>query len=465
MKRNSKIYLLGFILTLPLFSSACSSKDDNGVVNPSPSNTQTSVSVSPESLTPDFNSQTLDLTVNANVDWAIRTDASWISLRPAGGLKNQATTVKVTIDSNKEFDSRSAVLNITSGSNTIKTITVTQGYAMSAYSSVSSLMLSGEAGEKSFTITANGDWSLTGDADWLTITPSSGGKGETVVIVKATANEGDQSRETNLILSCGDVNTAIAVTQLNYNITAPEGYSLVWSDEFNYDGKPNSDWVIENQNAGWVNNELQTYTSREVDGKLTLEVKDGFLYVNCFKGSDGKIYSGRMNAKPSTGWQYGYVEARINLPKGKGTWPAFWMMPSNVDWTNDPWPYCGEIDILEEVGVDKNRVSSSLHTGNYNHTKNTQKTHEMYLEGAEGEFHTYALEWTPETITTYVDGKVQLAVTKAAMGSDHASWPFDRPFYPIINLAWGGDWGGYAGVDESALPVSMIVDYVRIFQK
>ena len=188
-------------------------------------------------------------------------------------------------------------------------------------------------------------------------------------------------------------------------------------------------------------------------------MKDGF------KGSDGKIYSGRINARPSEGWLYGYVEARICLPEGKGTWPAFWMMPSNVDWNTNPWPYCGEIDIMEEVGADPNQVSSSLHTGNYNHTKNTQKTHAMNCPGAEGEFHIYALEWTADEITTYVDGKVQLKVTKSQMGTDHADWPFHYAFYPILNLAWGGDWGGYKGVDESALPVTMKVDYVRIFQK
>ena len=248
-------------------------------------------------------------------------------------------------------------------------------------------------------------------------------------------------------------------------MNVPEGYTLVWSDEFNEGTVPGSDWVHENWDAGHVNHELQTYTDKVVDGKRTTEIKDGFLNINCFKGSDGKIYSDRMNAKPSTGWLYGYFEARICLPEGKGTWPAFWMMPSNVDWGTNPWPKCGEIDIMEEVGADPNEVSSSLHTEKYNHTKNTQKTHAMNCAGAEGGFHTYALEWTEDAITTYVDGKVQLKALKSEMGTDHDSWPFHYAFYPILNLAWGGDWGGYKGVDESALPVTMKVDYVRIFQK
>ena len=167
----------------------------------------------------------------------------------------------------------------------------------------------------------------------------------------------------------------------------------------------------------------------------------------------------------NTGWEYGYFEARIMLPEGKGTWPAFWMMPVGNDWNTNPWPMCGEIDIMEEVGVVPNEVSSSIHTQDYNHTIGTQKTHAMTIEQAEGEFHLYALEWTEDAITTYVDGKVQLAVTKQQLGAGHNQWPFHYAFYPILNLAWGGDWGGMNGVDESALPVTMKVEYVRVFQK
>ena len=110
-------------------------------------------------------------------------------------------------------------------------------------------------------------------------------------------------------------------------------------------------------------------------------------------------------------------------------------------------------------------MPSSIHTQDYNHTKGTQKTHAFVQPGAEGEFHTYALLWTADEITTYVDGKVQLNVKKSVIGSSHDQWPFHYAFYPIFNLAWGGDWGGMKGVDESALPVTMEVDYIRVFQK
>lgn len=456
--------LITWILTLAAISplTACGSdtKDDPA------STVQTmSATVSPESLSAGPEATILELSVKATADWAIRTDADWVTVRPSGGVKDTDIKIQVSVTANSGMDERIAALNIMSGGKTVKTVTLTQGYVRKATPSVKSLTIGGQESSTSFTVTANADWTIACDAEWLSVAPANGAKGDTTVEVKVKANDSDSDREATLTLSCGDDKSEIKVGQLSDAVTTPEGYSLVWSDEFNAGPVPSSDWTIENWAPGHVNNELQTYTSKEVDGKRTLEVKDGFLYINCFKGNDGKIYSGRMNAKPSTGWLYGYFEARINLPKGKGTWPAFWMMPSNVDWNANPWPYCGEIDIMEEVGADPNEVSSSLHTGNYNHTKGTQKTHAMKCPGAEGEFHVYSCEWTPDEIITYVDGNVQLRATKASMGADHDSWPFHYAFYPILNLAWGGDWGGYKGVDESALPVSMIVDYVRIFQK
>lgn len=451
------ISLTGFF---PLMAACSGSKDE-----PASTNHSVSLSASPESLSAGPEATVLDLTVEADADWAIRTEADWISLRPSGGLKNVATTIKVSVTANTEFDSRTGVLNIVSGGQTIKSVAVTQGYVTKATPSSKSIVTGAQGGTASFSISSNASWELIPDVDWIAVSPSKGDKGDTEIAVSVKENDSESQREGIIRLVCGDENTEIKVSQLSDAVDTPEGYTLVWSDEFNEGTEPGSDWVHENWKAGYVNNELQTYTSKAVDGKRTTEVKDGLLHINCFKGSDGKIYSGRINACPSKGWLYGYFEARISLPSGKGTWPAFWMMPSNVDWNTNGWPKCGEIDIMEEVGANPNYVSSSLHTENYNHTKGTQKTHEMKCDGAEGNFHTYALEWTEDAITTFVDGKVQLKVTKAQMGSDHESWPFHYEFYPILNLAWGGDWGGYMGVDENALPATMKVDYVRIFQK
>lgn len=452
------ILLAGFV---PLIQ-ACSktSKDE-----PAPVNTTVNVTVSPDALTATPEAATLELTVLADADWAIKTDANWVTLRPSGGIKNVSTPVKVAILANKEFEERSAVIDINSGGKTLKSVSLTQGFVSKATPSTTSVIFGAPESTATIAIIANSDWEISPSADWISVTPAKGKKGETEIVIKVKGNDSAETRKGTVNLSYGNNITEISVTQLSDVITVPAGYTLVWSDEFNEGTEPGSDWVRENWEAGHVNNELQTYTSKKIDGKSTTEIKDGILYINCFKGSDGKIYSGRMNARPSTGWLYGYIEARIALPSGKGTWPAFWMMPCNVDWNKNPWPKCGEIDIMEEVGANPNYVSSSLHTEKYNHTKGTQKTHEMKCDGAEGDFHVYAVEWTEDAITTYVDGKLQLKATREQMGEDHDSWPFHYAFYPILNLAWGGDWGGYKGIDESALPVTMKVDYVRIFQK
>ncbi|WP_347084040.1 glycoside hydrolase family 16 protein, partial [Bacteroides thetaiotaomicron] len=159
-------------------------------------------------------------------------------------------------------------------------------------------------------------------------------------------------------------------------------------------------------------------------------------------------------------WKYGYFEARLKLPTGKGTWPAFWMMPKNYT----AWPDDGEIDIMEEVGYNANYVSSAIHCKAYHHSIGTQKTGETFLPTAQTEFHVYALEWTEDFIRTFVDGK-QLFRFDNDKASNRNTWPFNAPFYLKLNLAWGGDWGGAQGVDESALPATYEIDYVRVFQK
>ena len=325
-------------------------------------------------------------------------------------------------------------------------------------------------------VSATGDWGVSvADKDWCSVSPSGGIKGTSEVKVNLTTNRTGKVRENTITFRYGTKTLEVPVSQdLSEEdlppdpgeIIVPEGYHLVWHDEF--DEGPILDpahWTHEVQNAGWVNNELQNYVNHQTStGSKVTEVEDGSLHIHCFK-EGGKIYSGRVYAHVGTGWQYGWFEARINLPKGKGTWPAFWMMPVGNDWNTNPWPMCGEIDIMEEVGCVPNEVSSSIHTQDYNHTKNTQKTHAMTIANAEGEYHVYALEWTEDTITTYVDGKLQLFVEKSKLGSGHNQWPFHYAFYPILNLAWGGSWGGMNGVDESALPVTMSVDYIRVFQK
>ena len=311
--------------------------------------------------------------------------------------------------------------------------------------------------------TTGQEWGAYAEGDFFSYTTQNTTSRTGTLTVKIPENPYTNTRSGSIILMSGAARKTISITQAAaeqsaYN--APVGYQLVWNDEFDSGSELNSkDWTHEVQKDHWVNNELQNYVNHlSPEGNLVTEVKNGKLRINCFK-ENGKIYSGRVYAHVNQGWQYGYFEASIKLPKGKGTWPAFWMMPVNFR----SWPADGEIDIMEEVGYHPDYVSSSLHANAHVHSNNTQVTHEMKCEGAEGEFHTYAILWTAKNITTYVDGKVQLSYDNRGLGRD--DWPYDDPFYVIFNLAWGGYWGGAQGVDESALPVTMEVDYVRVFQK
>lgn len=324
---------------------------------------------------------------------------------------------------------------------------------------------------RSIDITSSGEWNAACTADWIVLTKTGTTAKAGTVSVEVKPNPDTKQRSAEILFMTGRARTTVTVTQegkesepVDPSIEVPEGYTLVWHDEFDsgteLDG---ASWTHQVANPGWVNNELQTYVNGSYDGTRVTEIKDGRLLITASKLSD-KVVSGRVYAKENTGWQYGIFEARIRLPKGKGTWPAFWMMPVNNDFNANPWPRCGEIDIMEEVGYHPDYTSSSIHCESYNHVKGTQKTAERLTQGAEDDFHVYRLEWTADYIRTYVDGNLLLNFENDGRGKVE-TWPFNKPFYVILNLAWGGNWGGAQGIDESALPATMQVDYVRVFQK
>ena len=333
-----------------------------------------------------------------------------------------------------------------------------------------------EGGTYTINVNTTGkEWNAYADQEFIIVGAKNTAAQTGTLTVAVPANSTTSVRTGTITVMSGSARKSISVTQMAAEESpyyAPEGYQLVWQDEFdgNYGYAPNENgvprtelnpdyWTHEVKSAGWVNHELQNYVNHKTpEGKLVTELRNGKLRITALK-ENGKVYSGRVYAKVKEGWRYGYIEASIKLPKGKGTWPAFWMMPVNFR----SWPADGEIDIMEEVGYHPDYVSSSLHANAHVHSNGTQVTHEMKCAGAEGEFHTYAILWTAKNITTYVDGKVQLSYDNRGLGRD--DWPYDDPFYVIFNLAWGGDWGGAQGVDESALPATMEVDYIRVFQK
>lgn len=242
-------------------------------------------------------------------------------------------------------------------------------------------------------------------------------------------------------------------------IISPEGYTLVWHDEFDGTGRlpDTSEWWYETGNHGWGNHEIQDYIAGVFNRDTCALVSGGTLRISVKKVKN-EVFSVRMNTERS--WTYGYFEARLRLPAGRGTWPAFWMMPKD----GKSWPDDGEIDIMEEVGYDPNVIVSTSHCNAYNHTKGTQKNGTRLISTAQSDFHVYAVEWTAGFIKGYVDGECYFTFMNDKMGN-RDTWPFDKPFYLKLNLAWGGDWGGAMGVDETALPATFEIDYVRVYQK
>jgi len=168
-----------------------------------------------------------------------------------------------------------------------------------------------------------------------------------------------------------------------------------------------------------------------------------------------------MNTDDKVSWTYGRFDIRAKLPKGKGSWPAIWMLGENISTVG--WPNCGEIDIMEHVGFDDGRIHASIHTEDYNHMNNTQKSGSTFIETATDSFHIYSLEWSPTYLHYLIDNESYFFVYNGSNG-DVAKWPFDEPQYIILNLAIGGDWGGIQGIDPSAFPMKMLVDYVRVYK-
>jgi beta-glucanase (GH16 family) len=152
----------------------------------------------------------------------------------------------------------------------------------------------------------------------------------------------------------------------------------------------------------------------------------------------------------------------MKLPTGLGTWPAFWMLPTDFSYGN--WPASGEIDIMEHVGYDPNNVHISVHTEAFYFKKGNQKTAAKVVPTATSDFHTYRVDWTPYAIRGYIDDTEEPLFTYTNSNQGYQTWPFNRRFHMLLNIAVGGDWGGARGVNESAFPTTLEVDYVRVYK-
>lgn len=229
-----------------------------------------------------------------------------------------------------------------------------------------------------------------------------------------------------------------------------------WTDEFDNNGSPDQlKWGYDIGGNGWGNNELQYYTNG-----LNAAVSNGVLKIIAKKEAySGKEYtSARMITKNKADWQYGRIEAKAKLPKGRGTWPAIWMLPTENVYGS--WPNSGEIDIMEHVGYDLNNVHFTLHAAAF--YGSAGKGGSKNISGATDDFHLYRVDWAPYGIRGYFDNEKIFEYLNPGTGFN--TWPYDRKFHLLLNIAIGGTWGGAQGVDDTIFPATMEVDYIRVYK-
>ena len=248
--------------------------------------------------------------------------------------------------------------------------------------------------------------------------------------------------------------------------TDGDEWSVVWSDEFDGEGLVDtSKWTYDIGDWGWGNNELQYYT---VERTENARQENGNLIIEAHKGDLGhKWTSARLTTRGKVSFTYGKIEFRAKVPAKRGTWAAGWTLGDKyVDEIS--WPYCGEIDILESVGFETNddtgdgEAHATIHCGAYYFKIGNQVGEIIDVKDMVNEFHTYAIEWTPDGLKAFVDDKEYFVYSDT---STDLSWPFSEPQDIILNLAMGGGWGGAQGMDDSYDSQQYIIDYVRVYEK
>ncbi len=258
-----------------------------------------------------------------------------------------------------------------------------------------------------------------------------------------------------LLFSCSDNDSTPSDPNQNLEFE----YKLVWSDEFEGSTINEDNWSFVIWDAGRVNNEWQQY----VDSPENHKIENGNLYITAKKTGEnqsGGYTSTRLTSKTKQEFKYARVEFRAKMPSGRGTWPALWMLGSNHDEVG--WPDCGEIDVLEYVGYQPDRVHNNIHTrDDFGVTNNGSNN---LLNTAEEEFHIYGMTWTNTKIEFYLDDPANVVNSYSPSNATSQNWPFAQNFYFIMNFAVGGVWGGLQGVDETIWPQTMIIDYVRVYQ-
>ena len=268
-----------------------------------------------------------------------------------------------------------------------------------------------------------------------------------------------------LVLAAALLLSSHQLLQARPNGSQELAWQPVWSDEFDRPGPPDpAKWSYDVGGHGWGNRELQFYTEGR---RENARVEDGRLIIEARREDwQGKPYtSARLNSKAS--WTYGRIDVRAKLPRGRGTWPAIWMLPVRGEYGKGGWPDNGEIDIMEHVGFDPGVVHGTIHSRAYNHVDRTQRGKNTTVADAQDAFHVYSASWTPQSIVVSVDNVSYFSFDNERLSNPQADWrhwPFDKDFRILLNVAVGGNWGGQKGVDESIWPQRLEIDYVRVFQ-
>jgi beta-glucanase (GH16 family) len=294
--------------------------------------------------------------------------------------------------------------------------------------------------------------------------------------VVVTADSLRQNDQTFTLELSSPVNATLSATQATGTIQNPgtylpvdntgftsassyPGMTLVWSDEFNGKTLDAGNWTYETGGGGWGNNELEYYTNSLNNSFLT----GGYLVIEARNETLGsnKYTSARIKTEDKRTFTYGRIDIRAKLPKGQGLWPALWMLGNNISQQGYGWPACGEIDIMELLGQNAQKMYSTIHWGIAGQgSTHIGGNYTINAGDFSASFHVFSLLWDASKLTFLVDNVAFFTGNKTDVGSNY---PFDKPFFFIMNVAVGGSWPGNPD-SSTTFPQRMIVDYVRVFQ-
>lgn len=308
------------------------------------------------------------------------------------------------------------------------------------------------------TIPANG---YSGYIDVI-VTPDSLRKDDQTFTVELSSPVNAKLNNSSATGTIQNLCTYLPVDNSGYTAaTSYTGMSLVWSDEFNGKTLNASNWTQETGGGGWGNNELEYYTNSANNTFLT----GGYLVIEARKETYGtnNYTSARLKTQDKKTFTYGRMDIRAKLPKGQGLWPAIWMLGNNISQSGYGWPACGELDIMELLGNNYQRMYSTVHWGQANSTFHDSKGGNYSLSTGSfyDTFHVFSMQWDATKLVFLVDDYAFYTVNKTDMTT--GTYAFDKPFFFILNVAVGGNWPGSPN-ETTVFPQRMIVDYVRVYQ-